>query len=319
MKVYIPVGDNPSTGKGFFCQRLEQQMREAGVEMSGPNKSDVSLHLIRLQDAGGKRVVRLDGVYHNKKQNWKQRNRPLKKNLHRADAAIYQSEFSRGMCDEYLGKFDGPTKVIPNGADPRYYETVKLFEKKHEHVFFTSSRWRPHKRLRDIIECFRLADIPDSILYVAGGLQKSGLSKSEKRTIFSDGRVQHLGKLSQEQLGGVLRAADAFIHLCWFDSCPNGVVEAIAAKTPVITNNVGGTCELVRPTGGIVCDIDEPYNRKPVKLYEPPAFDRTLIAEAMTRCAAERPVVDPAHIDIRRIANEYLEFFKVIHEHSADR
>ena len=130
--------------------------------------------------------------------------------------------------------------------------------------------------------------------------------------IFSDKRVKYLGSINQSESAAYLKAADAFIHLCWFDNCPNGVVEAIVAGTPVITNNVGGTHEIVRPSGGMVCDVDRPYDLSPVRLYKPPAIDRNLIAEAMIKCSINSPKIKSDHVAIELIARKYLEFFKKV-------
>ncbi len=312
MKVFIPNKKHPKTGKGFFCQRLANSMSALGIALvSEETPHDVSLHMVKLaKSRSKKRVVRLDGVYHDTGLNYKARNKVLKTNLHAADAVVYQSKFSKAICDKYLGKFRGPASIIHNGADVGFYELIPSAEKDCDHLFFTSSRWRPHKRLKDIIESFLLANIESSKLYIAGNLKRGGIRASHP--LFLDKRVHYLGVLNQKQSAAYLKAADAFIHLCWFDNCPNGVVEAIAAGTPVITNNVGGTHEVVRPSGGIVCDIDRAYDLSPVRLYKPPAIKRPLIADAITQCSINRPKIYSDHIRIENIARKYIEFFKEV-------
>jgi glycosyltransferase involved in cell wall biosynthesis len=91
------------------------------------------------------------------------------------------------------------------------------------------------------------------------------------------------------------------------------VVEAIAAGTPVVCNNVGGTPELVGPAGGLICAVDAAYDMKPVKLYSPPAINRELVAQALRRCVEDPPVVRSETLDIRSIARQYLDFFEVVH------
>jgi len=312
MKVFIPNKKNPKTGKGFFCQRLAKAMSKMGVEfVSADVKHDISLHVVKLSKTRSKRkVIRLDGVYHDRGLDYKSRNRVLKENLHAADAVVYQSEFSKSICDKYLKKFRGRKAIIHNGADISFYDSVDPIEKQCKHLFFTSSRWRPHKRLKDIIESFLLADIADSQLYVAGNLKRAGIRKSHP--LFSDHRVNYVGVLDQKQSAAYLKAADAFIHLCWFDNCPNGVVEAIASGTPVITNNVGGTHEIVRPSGGIVCNIDKVYDLSPVKLYKPPRINQQLVAEAINKCVSDKVNVTSDHIRIEEVARKYIKFFNKV-------
>lgn len=313
MNIFLPVqpSDKPKTGKGFFCLRLGEALTKMGhkIVVNSSSPHDVSLHLAKMRNGKGKRILRLNGVCHNNSMNVKARNSGLKKVLRAANGVIYQSQFSKKLCDRYLGKFSGPTCVIPNGADPEFYQDIAPLKLKNRNVFLSASRWRPHKRLMDIIESFHLADIEDSHLYIAGDLSKSGLSKNQIAYNFSSERVTHLGRMNQKQLGGYLKSSKAFIHLCWFDNCPNAVIESICAGIPVISNNVGGTHEIVSPSGGFVCPIDSPYNLKPVRLYSPPKIDRNLIAEAMRKCL-ESVRVSNSHVDISVIAKKYADFFE---------
>lgn len=312
MKIHIPVSLNPKTGKGFFCHRLAVSMKQMGVHLvNGSASHDVSLNVIKLANVKSqKKVLRLDGVYHNTAMDYKGRNKVLQRNLRAADAIIYQSKFSKSICDKYLGRFKGKVAIIPNGADISFYEAAQPIPKEHAHVFYASSRWRPHKRIKDIIGSFLLANIEDSILYISGDLKRSGIRSSS--TLFSEKNVVYLGKVDQSTSARYLKSSDAFIHLCWFDNCPNGVVEAIASGTTVITNNVGGTHEIVRDSGGIVCNVDAPYDLSPVKLYSPPPINRELIAQGMIDCSKKSITINKANICINNIAGRYLDFFKEV-------
>ncbi len=312
MKIYLPVNKSPATGKGFFCQRLAEAIKHMGIELTSADQlHDVSLHLVKLaKTKSRKRVIRFNGVHHNTGLDYKSRNKVLRKNLHASDAVVYQSNFSKALCDRYLGKFRGPRVIIPNGADPLYFKQIKPIKRKYEHVFFTASRWRPHKRLPEIIKSFLLAGVENSCLYVAGNLKKAKIPKSHP--MFAHKNVHYVGLLSQEQSAAYLNIADAFIHLCWFDNCPNGAVEAIAAGVPVITNNVGGTHEVVRPSNGIVCEIDSPYDLAPVKLYSPPKIDCSKIADAIKQCSLNKRQIEFSHIDIVNIAKRYVDFFREV-------
>jgi len=214
------------------------------------------------------------------------------------------------MCDKYLGEFRGPSRIIFNGTDPNFYDKVLPVKVKQKNVFITFCRWRPHKRLRDTIDCFLLANIEDSILFVAGDLSRSRFSKSERSKYFSLPNVEYLGVLKQRELAPYLKAACASLHLCWVDWCPNSVVEAVVARTPVICGNVGGTQELVKPSGGYVCDTDKPYDLELIDLYSPPPINKESVAQAMRRCCQEKPKIDNSHVLIEKTARNYLEFMK---------
>ena len=309
MRVFLPVqeSDKPKTGKGFFCLRLAKSLSAMGhkIVKHASDSHDVSLHIVKIREGKGKKVLRLDGVCHNNAMNIKVKNKELARALRGADGVVYQSEFSKKLCDKYLGKFKGPTCVISNGADPAFYNNIAPQPLKTRNNFISASRWRPHKRLPDIIESFRLAAIEDSCLYVAGDL-----SKIRTRHKDFSGNIVYLGKIGQKALGAYLKACKGFVHLCWFDNCPNAVVEAIVAGVPVITNNVGGTHEIVRPSGGIICEIDKPCDLSPVRLYHPPVVDQKRIADAMLRCVEDQMEVTCDHVHIDSIASRYSKFFE---------
>jgi len=302
MRIYLPI-TNKSTGRHLFCQRLGVAFDDMSIDYTTDIEKphDVSLHLTKLRCAASasKRVVRFDGVLHNIRDAG--RNKVLRKARKQADGIIYQSKFAKQMCDEYLGKATVPWRIIVNGAP--LSPTVKSRD-----YVITASRWRRHKRLADIVESFLLASPANIKLYVAGDLKQCGVDRKTLARYWSHDNIQYLGVLDPETLHNYVKHARAFIHLCWFDTCPNGVVEAIAAGVPVVCNNVGGTHELVRPSGGIVCDVDKPYDLKPVRLYDPPAVDRAVVASAVTRCCDSDISIMRNHVDISNIAMQYYDF-----------
>ena len=157
-----------------------------------------------------------------------------------------------------------------------------------------------------------MADIEDSCLYIAGNIKQSGLSKKERRRYFKLDNVVQTGVMGQRALGGLLKAVNGVVHLCWFDNCPNSVIEAICSKKHVVTNNVGGTHEIIERCGGFVCNIDKAYNYKPCDLYNPPSINRQIIADNIQKCISTTMKVDNDSVNIKNIAKEYLSFFRSI-------
>ncbi|MFX0140287.1 MAG: glycosyltransferase family 4 protein [Candidatus Hodarchaeota archaeon] len=318
MKIFIENSDkniNELKGKSLFCARLANEFRLNGIKVTGnlESKTDISLNVIKLKHKkSAKKILRLDNVWHDTAKQWEQKNRNIQESLKKADGVIYQSEFARTMCNKFLGEPDCPSIVIFNGSDPNYYKNITPIKEPYEHIFLAFSKWRPHKRLRDIIESFLLAEIPNSILIVAGHLDRSGIDKKDALKYFSKFNTRWIGMVEHSILASYLKIARASIHICWFDACPNSVVEAIVAGVPVITNNTGGTFEIVGPSGGYILYLDEPYDYKPVDLYNPPPINRNKIAEALWDCIEDPPVIDCEHVDIKNIAKQYLDFMEKV-------
>jgi glycosyltransferase involved in cell wall biosynthesis len=91
------------------------------------------------------------------------------------------------------------------------------------------------------------------------------------------------------------------------------VVESLCAGVPVVSNNVGGTPELLRAVGleRFICDIDKPYDYTPIRLYHPPPIDRSIVAEKLKLIAKNSWVdFDNRALRIGNIARQYLAFFE---------
>lgn len=314
MKIWIEnssKNQNELNGKSLFCNRLAKVFTKSGIEVvDGKEPADVSINVISLKHKNSKvKILRLDGVWHDTAKNYRQKNKALKESLEKADGVIYQSEFAKRMCDKYLGKPKCPTEVIYNGADISYFKTIEPTQLKYKYNFIAFSKWRPHKRLRDIIHSFLDADIKDSQLLIAGPLSKSGMHDSEINKLSIYPNIQFLGNLTQDELIPIIKGCNASIHLCWFDACPNSVVESLCCNVPVICNNVGGTPELIKLTyGGIICNVDKEYDMNPVDLYNPPKIDRSIISKAFVDVIENEINMVNKRIDILNTAIEYFNF-----------
>lgn len=313
IKVYIPRSEE-LRGPKIFCSRLHKAMLEIpDVELTALSSCTIQLQPIVFQNMQKdvKNVLRLDGVYIRDwpEYNWRKQNKPIKVSFDAADGIIYQSNFSKVLCEKYLGKTRAPHAVIYNGADPEDYKPVS--SKGCRPFFLAVANWRIFKRLGDTIESFLLADLRDTDLVIVGDVVEAGIGdKLEKYR--KNPRIRFLGELSQEKLIPYYVSCIALVHISWIDNCPNSVVEAICAGKPVICGNVGGTKEIVQESEGLVLDIDEDYDLEPINLYEPPSIPRNLVVEAMHSCIHGVFNISNTHVDIRNIAVNYLNFFRKV-------
>lgn len=305
MKVLIPE-PSPTTGKGQFISRVMPELANLGVKVTHkPQDShDLYLDIAKFRfKSKAKKILRLDGCYYDKHSSSHVKiNKNIAKCLRQSDAAIYQSEWSKYMCDYYLGKAPGKSAVIHNGADYKFYEGIEPAKSSFKHNFFTASRWRHPKRLKEITKAFLKADIPDSCLWVAG---KPNFKVEDKR-------VKYLGHIYEKEMAKYLKMADAFIHISWVDACPNSVIESLCAGTPVVCNNVGGTPELVS-NDGVICKIDKPYNMGRVNHDKPPKIDMDALIRGIRSVVKQGIKVKyNDKFDIKFVAKRYVDFFKLV-------
>ena len=215
---------NTLKGKSLFCNKLAKIFRRQGITIIDDiNKyADASINVIRIKHQNSKiKILRLDGIWHDTGKNWKQKNLTIKNDLMRADAVIYQSQYAKQMADKYLGIANKPTAVIFNGGVIQSVRRIK------ENRFIAFSKWRPHKRLQDTIESFLLADIPDCQLVIAGDYKNCGIEITKLHKYLDHPSINYIGSVDQKILNHYLKNTIGSIHLCWFDACPNSVVEAL--------------------------------------------------------------------------------------------
>jgi len=314
MKVFIPHTNSDSKhlgGKSLFCHKLGQELLRQGVDVVDDSDItvDISLNVIRLTHTKSKiKVLRLDGVYHNTGQDYEKKNAGIRNSFRRADVIIYQSYYSKCLCDRYLGKANYVHTYIFNGSDR--VDTVGINNAfPSDRIVLAISKWRPHKRLYDIIKAFLIANIQNAKLIVIGDTEKAGFDTS---VLNGRNEISFRGHLDQHALNFWLQRAELAIHLCGYDACPNSVVEMLCRKIPVISSNIGGTPELLRvcKIPELICEIDKEYDYEPIDLYNLPEIDHKIVARKIRYALSNSVVVEPRPLYIENIASRYRNFFE---------
>lgn len=285
-------------GKHKFLMRLAKQMNKMGVTID--NKTpDVFIRLPREKACKKAKVniLRVDGLIMNIRWNYKHKNKKIMESIGQSDAVVYQSKFCLDAYSKFLG-INAKYKVIPNGAS-----TDEFLPRKRKNFFLASSRWRPHKRLPQTTDAFMLAVGKglDADLVVTGKPDKGDKRKHP--------RIKYTGWQNSKQLKKLLSKAIASIHLTWLDWCPNSMIEAIIAGTPLIYSKCGGHNNIA-PGSGIGID-DVQWNWKKIDLYDPPKLDNKKIIKAMFELKENDPQY-PLRKDlmIETVAQQYIDFGK---------
>lgn len=314
MKVcFFNVDFNSSSGPNSFANKLASEFNKLGVKVVGVrDKYDILLSFI--SDYGyaknnicseAKLVLRLDGIWFNSIQDWKNMNKPIVDTYGRSDGVIFQSEFNKKLTFEYFGVKNNCC-VINNGDvfDVVGEKNIRSSGK----TFCCCSDWRPHKRLGDIIEFYIKASDGCSKLIVIGDVSNCGFDINQY-----SGRddIVMCGKQNKDFITNVYRGSDFMVHLAWLDHCPNVVVEAIANCCPVICTNSGGTKELVNDFGVVYNDFV--WDFKPHNLYNPPTLNiDSMVEKFLNVDCKSRFDNNMAYnkLNISSVANKYVNFFK---------
>ena len=312
MKIFVDGSKRAAVRRMF---PIWKKMGHSVVE--NPKEADVQLSVIKINNYGLPTVLRLDGIYYDKADNYNSRNAGISKSHKVADAVVYQSITSKAMCEKYLSK--RKTKiydVIYNGVNPNEWECFVP----HDGINIVScSKWRRPKRLPEMIELFGefLNYYPKAKLNILGPLVKKTKLIKHKNVIYHNPNK----KISFKEIKEIYKTCDLYLHLCKKDSCPSSVVEAIAAGIPVVTTNAcGGATEMCMLTKTTECIIvpgestslesdyiyKDPYNKIPDDVKE--KFLHSMLSIACNRYRVKLP----EELLIETTAGKYIDIMEKI-------
>lgn len=323
-RVYIAPRPYEGEGPGQFLYALAKKMRNRGIQTVNrlDDRPDLVLvpstapagFLTAVSSRGIPIVQRLDGVCFDLNDDFAQQNRSLRRVLEQASVVIFQSEFSKEMAFRYVGN-PSCYRIVYNASDPDiFHSTGNVYRPPFHRVLMAASRWRPHKRLKDILTAFEYLRDGKTCLLVVGSTKNISLScRPAADMIF-------LGDVRQEELAMWMRGADVFVHPSWRDWCPNVVLQAMASGLAVVCSSLGGTREIVGEAGLLV-QSDEKEEFKPLPLYDESKISRldpqklaNSIQEAFIRrdelkTLALRRTSDV--LSMERAVDEYIQVFNM--------
>ena len=259
-----------SSGPNGFAKKLinsldEEFKTQIDWQYDASKKYDVQLAFIMANFKIAPLVQRLDGIYFNIDQDYRQLNTPIYATYQAADSVIFQSEFNKLLTESYFGKHEDP-HVINNGTNISKISEIPVLNSKEldkfENVWSCASSWRPHKRLEENVNYFLEHAGANDCLVIAG-------ENPDYRC--EDSRVLYAGHLPWHVMIGLFKRSSTFLHLSWLDHCPNVVVDARASGCNIVCSSSGGTSEIAGKDATII--EEEVWDFSPTKLYKPPKLD----------------------------------------------
>jgi len=273
MKVLFDGCDFQSrTGPNSFAQRLATELLNQGHVIADDNDYDVVLAFIEtsFRDYKAPVVLRLDGIWFKDENEFKIKNRGIKRSYEFVDHVIWQSEFDKNMVTHWWGNRSG--SVVHNGIyiDPIKNESdiaseILKLRQTYDKIFCCSANWHGQKRLRQNVELFR---------HLKNGLYQNScmIIMGNNAEQISGNDLFYTGNLPHEICEQVFAVSDWMIHLAYLDHCPNTVIESLMQGTPVICSNLGGTKELVQGFGVQLLEPKD-YSYELIDYENPPLID----------------------------------------------
>ncbi len=138
----------------------------------------------------------------------------------------------------------GRVHVVPCGLDlDRFRPEGPAAARGDRPRILTAGRLVPRKGVDTVIEA--LCHVRDAELVVAGsGTEAARLTRlAEDRGVA--GRVRFAGNVPREEIPALIRSADVFVSVPWYEPFGIAVTEAMACGVPVIASAVGGHLDTV--------------------------------------------------------------------------
>lgn len=292
MKIRLEnVNLNSNSGPNSFAQKLTRQLQIQGHSFVNSGYDSALCFIEDHSNLPGKNLYqRLDGIYFNTDFNYNLQNSNILKTYQKAQGVIFQSKFSEKLVTSFFGSHPNTT-IIYNGVDLDTINKVGLLQNsvidRYETVWSCAAAWRPHKRLRENVKYFLEHKGENDCLVIAG----------KPDYLHKDPNIFYVGELSYEKLLSLYKRSKHFIHLGWLDNCPNVVVDARACGSQIICCSAGGTQEIAGLDATV---IEDDWNFKPTKLYDPPLLDFS---------KKIKNIYDSCY-DMRVVAEKYIRFIK---------
>lgn len=180
---------------------------------------------------------------------------------------------SRALADDARRIADVEPIVIPIGVDlDRFTETFDRGEARRalgvaddEIVMLMVARLIPRKRVRELVDAIHLIGHPFRAIFAGSGPEQGYRAQP--------GIVDYIGEQSNADVPRLMAGADLTVLPSAREGLPTALVEAGAARVPVIASRAGGTPELLADDRGVLLD----------------ETTADAIAEAMRAFAADRP------------------------------
>lgn len=263
------------------------------------NYPDINLNFIHGPlRSGCKNVLRIDGVYYDKENIF--RNKSILSSVRNHDAVIFQSEWSKVFVERMLNVKPKKTIVIYNGADFESIQKAEPYKHSFDRVFVCSAFWRPNKRLKTIVNSFFASKFDMNCgLFVIG----------KPDYIVDHPNIKYFHNI--DNVFSVYKGSNYACHICHLESCSNSVVEALVSGLPVLCNNIGGTPEIVKDSGCIMT-LDSPFDFRPVGSMKSVGFCEdhvSLVSKAMIKMTKTDYSVCREDLYMKTIAKQYYNFF----------
>ena len=210
-----------------------------------------------------KSILRVDGFfvpedkidlnYQHSEKFQRRMNRRLAYDLEAFDHIIYQSHFSKEICDEYLYHRRSGFSIISNGTDINHFKPGNYISNKELKIIVLAKHYPKHLDLA--LSIFKEIQKYENVEMTIVGTMRNGTEGVKEyvnqSSIISleNSNIKFKSFIKLDNLPALLSSHDVFLHVKVGDWCPNAVIEAMSCGLPVVCPSWGGTKEILGNAG----------------------------------------------------------------------
>ncbi|WP_312422100.1 N-acetyl-alpha-D-glucosaminyl L-malate synthase BshA [Epilithonimonas sp.] len=235
---------------------------------------------------------------------------------HAVEFSINQSDtitsVSESLKKDTLQFFDiqKNIQVITNFIDNSVFDEKgnacqrKQFASDDEKILIHVSNLRPVKRIQDVLEIFKNVNkkVKSKLIIIGEGPEMEKISEFMENNPELIGKIKLLGKVND--LYRILQLSDVFLLPSEQESFGLAALEAMAARTPVISSNAGGIPEVnIQGETGFLAETGniEAMSNYCIKLLS----DDNLLEEMKKNAKAQA-----IHFDLKNILPIYIDMYE---------
>jgi len=205
------------------------------------------------------------------------RSRFLRDMLDKVDRVLSPSRFLRQKFIDY-GIPEDRIAHLDYGIDHKPFANFSK-EPSNKFRFGFVSGVLEHKGIRVLIKAFNKIKRDDVVLFIFGPYDEIYLSKLRKELNLSSG-ITFYGPFDNRRISSIFSKIDVLVYpSIWYENQPIAILEALLAKIPVITSNLGGMAELIQDeVTGLLFEAGNPDDlcQKMMSLIDDPQLLRKL-------------------------------------------
>lgn len=178
------------------------------------------------------------------------------------------------------------------------------FANEDEKILIHVSNLRPVKRIQDVLEIFKNVNkkVKSKLIIIGEGPEMEKISEFMENNPDLIGKIKLLGKVND--LYRILQLSDVFLLPSEQESFGLAALEAMAAKTPVISSNAGGIPEVnIQGETGFLAEIG---NIEAMSNYTIKLLSNEVLLAAMKQNAKAQAM----KFDLKNILPIYIEMYK---------